>query len=185
MTTTDWLIDITLVLIVLRQLREARMDLKFLLIPAAIVYFTASHYLHGIPTSGNDLVLIVGCAAAGALLGVAGGLTTRVRAAGGHAFVKAGPAAAAIWVTSMTARLGFIIWCTHGSGEHTLARFSMSHQISADAWQTALVLLALSEVVVRFGFIVIRGVLATTANTTPDTTATPVTSDEQPQLVTI
>jgi hypothetical protein len=164
MTTTDWLIDLTLVLIVLRQLKEGRIDVKFIAIPAAIVYYTASHYLHGIPTDGNDLVLIGSFLGLGALLGVAGGLTTRVRVQDGHAYVKAGAAAAIIWVSSMTARLGFIIWCTHGSGAATLARFSVDHQITGSSvWQTALVLLALSEVIVRLGIIVARGYLGTTA----------------------
>jgi hypothetical protein len=164
MTTTDWLIDIVLVLVVLRQLREGRIDIKFIAIPAAIVYFTAKSYLHGIPTGGNDLVLIGVALGLGIALGIAGGLTTHVRAADGHAFVKAGPTAAAIWVLSMTARLGFIIWCTHGSGPATLGHFSATNHITgANVWQTALVLLALSEVVVRLGIIVVRGYVLTTA----------------------
>lgn len=158
MTTTDWIIDIVLVLIVVRQLREERLTRRFVLIPAAIVWFTAHSYLHGLPSAGNDLVLIGGCVLAGATLGLAGGLLTKVRGEGGHAFVKAGPAAAALWIGSMTARLGFIVWITHGSGPAHLASFSRAHAITgADAWQTALVLLALSEVVVRIGVIVARG----------------------------
>jgi hypothetical protein len=132
------------------------------LLPAAITAYAAHKYLQAIPTGGNDLTLLVGCTAAGAVLGVAGGLLTRVRGADGEAFVRAGPGAASLWIASMTARLGFIIWITHSSaGEIALAHFSVAHHITSGvAWQDALVLLALSEVVARIGLIALRAVRA-------------------------
>jgi hypothetical protein len=159
MTTTDWIIDIALVLLVLRQIREARIDRGFVLIPAALVSYTASKYLHAIPTGGHDLVLIAACLALGTALGVAGGFTTRVRVVDGHGFAQAGFTAAALWVGSMTARLGFIVWITH-SGSAALGRFSVAHHLtSGDVWQDALVLLALSEVIVRLAIVVTRSEL--------------------------
>jgi hypothetical protein len=158
MTTTDWILDIVLVLIVVRQIREERLTARFVIVPAAIVFYTAHTYLHGLPSGGNDLVLVGAAAATGALLGLAGGLLTKIRAAGGHAYVRAGWAAAGLWVASMSARLGLIVWMTHSAGESTVARFSADHHITgADTWSTALVLLALSEVVVRIAVVVIRG----------------------------
>ncbi len=158
MTAIDWIIDITLILIVLRQLREDKLTPIFVLIPGAIVAFTGYRYLHGLPSGGGDLALVVILTAVGTLLGLAGGVLTRVRGRNGSAYVQAGPAAAAIWVASMSARLAFIIWITH-SGEATITRFSIKHDIhSATTWQTALVLLALSEVVVRIATIVVRGI---------------------------
>jgi hypothetical protein len=173
MTTTDWLIDIALILIVVRQMREERLTWRFVAIPVAIVYFVAKNYLHTLPTAGNDVALIAGCLALGSLLGLAGGLLTRVRGENGNAFIQAGPAAASLWIASMTARLGFIVWITHSSGEATLARFSIAHHITgADVWQTALVLLALSEVIVRIGTVVVRALLA--RNAAPETADVPV-----------
>lgn len=160
MTTTDWLIDIALILIVLRQIREARIDKMFILLPAGIVTYTASKYLHTVPTGGNDLLLIAACLAVGTALGVAGGLTTHVRVAEGKSYARAGVVAASLWIVSMTARLGFIIWITHSAGAADLGRFSLARHItSGDVWQTALVLLALSEVVVRLAIIVTRSEL--------------------------
>ena len=177
MTTTDWIIDVVLILIVLRQLREEKFTARVVMLPAVIVAYVAHSYLHSIPTGGNDLLLIGLATGLGAALGVAGGLLTRVRRAGGAAFIKAGPAAAAIWIASMTARLGFIIWITHSSGEASIARFSQAHHITtADTWQTALVLLALSEVIIRIGIITVRSLRA--ANTT-----TPSTAQSAPQSV--
>ncbi len=161
MTTTDWIIDITLVLLVLRQIREARIDRRFVLIPAGLVAYTDSTYLHAIPTMGHDLVLIGACLAVGTMLGVAGGLATHVRIADGQGHARAGVVAASLWVASMGARLGFIVWISHPAGEAALGRFSAAHGITgADAWQDALVLLALSEVIVRLGIIVARSELA-------------------------
>jgi hypothetical protein len=165
MTTSDWIIDIALVLIVVRQLREEKLTRRFVIIPAAIVAYVAHSYLHGLPSGGADLTLVVLAVALGATLGLAGGLLTSVRGRDGSAYVKAGPAAASLWIASMTARLGFIVWITHSSGEHALARFSAAHGIhSAQTWQTALVLLALSEVAVRILTIVLRGLQAADAS---------------------
>jgi hypothetical protein len=172
MTTTDWIIDLALIFVVLRQLREERFTARFVLLPAGIVYYVVSHYLHALPTSGNDLVLIGGCIALGALLGAAGGLTTLVRGSNGEAYVRAGRTAATIWIASMTARLGFIIFITHSVGESWLMHFSAAHGItSADAWQDGLVLLALSEVSVRIGLIVLRSLNAKNASATTTTPA--------------
>jgi hypothetical protein len=179
MTTTDWIIDIALILIVVRQLREERLTLRFVAIPLGIVAYVAHSYLHSLPTAGNDLALVALSLAVGTTLGVLGGLLTRVRGADGQAYIQAGPTAAALWIGSMTARLGFIIWITHSAGEAALGRFSVTHHITgADVWQTALVLLALSEVVARVGLIVIRGLRARTATT-------PVARGAEAELTTV
>ena len=49
MTTTDWIIDIALVLIVFRQLREEAISKATFLIPIAMITFAAKNYLHSIP----------------------------------------------------------------------------------------------------------------------------------------
>jgi hypothetical protein len=158
MTSTDWIIDIALLLIVLRQLREARLTAKTVILPAALVAYAASHYLHNIPTAGNDVVLIAAFTAVGAVFGLFGGLLTKVRASEGNAYVKASAGAAALWVTSMGFRLGFAVWSSHASGLASLTRFSAAHDItSGEAWTAALILMAFGEVAVRLGIIVLRG----------------------------
>ncbi|MEW2566342.1 hypothetical protein [Streptomyces sp. NPDC047070] len=160
MTTTDWITDIALVLIVFRQLREGRLDLKSYLIPLGIVAFVASHYLHTIPTAGNDLVLIAALVGAGAALGVAGGVYTRIRSADGHLFIKAGAISAVLWVLGMGARMGFQVWVDHG-GADDVGRFSVTHDITtSQAWVAAFVLMALTEVVTRLATIFVRSRLA-------------------------
>lgn len=156
MTTTEWITDIALLLIVFRQLREGRLDAKSFLIPLGIVSFVAYSYLDTVPTAGNDLVLIAVLVGVGAVLGVAGGLYTRVRAVDGHVLVKAGAVAAVLWVVGMGARMGFQLWVEHG-GAADVARFSATHQITSDkAWVAAFVLMALTEVVTRLATIFIR-----------------------------
>ncbi|MCX3061644.1 hypothetical protein [Streptomyces beihaiensis] len=158
MTSTEWITDIALVLIVFRQLREGRLDLKSFLVPLGIVAFVAYTYLDSIPTEGNDLVLIGTLTAAGAVLGVVGGIYTRVRSAAGHLFIKAGAVSAALWVLGMGARMGFQIWVEHAGGADTVARFSITHHITTDqAWVAAFVLMALTEVVTRLATIFVRG----------------------------
>ncbi|MEZ0108901.1 hypothetical protein ABH920_002902 [Catenulispora sp. EB89] len=157
MTTTDWIIDIALVLIVFRQLREERISKATFIVPLAMITWAASQYLHAIPTAGNDLALIALFTGVGAVFGLFGGLLTRVRTFQGHARIKATAGAAALWVLSMGFRLAFAVWSTHASGERHLASFSVTHHItSGQAWVDALILMALAEVVVRLSTIAVR-----------------------------
>ncbi|MEU6353784.1 hypothetical protein ABZ896_31385 [Streptomyces sp. NPDC047072] len=158
MTTSDWIIDVALVLVVVRQLREERLTIFTFLVPLALIGWVTESYLRHVPTAGDDLVLTGAFAAVGVALGLAGGLLTRVRFADGHIRVKAGWAAAALWVLSMGFRLGFAVWSSHASGMAHLARFSAAHDITdAQAWVAALILMALGEVTVRLGVIAVRG----------------------------
>ncbi|MBR7836885.1 hypothetical protein KDL01_26645 [Actinospica durhamensis] len=182
MTTSDWILDLTLILVVLRQIRESRIDLIFLVVPFAITGFVASKYLDPIPTAGNDLLLILAFAALGAVLGVAGGLATRVRIAQGRAFVRAGFVAASLWVLSMGGRLGFVLWTEHG-GDRSLGSFSAHHHItSGQAWVSALILMVLAEVVTRIGTILIRAQLAKGAARAADSAGTGRTVAAHPSL---
>jgi hypothetical protein len=157
MTTTDWITDTALLLVVFRQLREGRLDLKSFLIPLGIVAFVAHTYLDSIPTAGNDLVLIGALMGVGAVLGVAGGVYTRIRALDGHLLIKAGAVSAVLWVLGMGARMGFQLWVEHGGGADDVARFSLAHHITSDqAWVAAFVLMALTEVVTRLATIFVR-----------------------------
>jgi hypothetical protein len=157
MTFTDYLTDSILILLVFRQLREARYDRRAVLLPLVIVAVVAKSYLHSIQTGGNDLVLIVLLVAVGATLGTTSALATRVRADGGeHALVKAGAVSAALWVLGMGSRMAFAIWASSHSGHESVARFSMHHSLSAEVWTTALVLMALAEVCSRVGVLYFR-----------------------------
>jgi hypothetical protein len=157
MTITDYVVDSLLVLIVFRQIRESRLDLRAVLLPLGIAAWVGTSYLHTIPTGGNDLLLIAGLTGVGAALGTWSGLATRVRTDGGrHALIKAGAVAAGLWVIGMGFRFGFAVWAAHG-GADELGRFSVQHSItSADAWTAALVLMALAEVISRTAVLVVR-----------------------------
>jgi hypothetical protein len=156
MTKTDWILDIALVLVVLRQIRWSRIDLFFLLVPIGITSFVAYTYLDPVPTGGNDLLLIGAFAVLGVVLGVSGGLTTHVRVREGKAFVRAGAAAASLWVLGMGARLAFAVWSEH-SGGPTIVQFSERHDItSMQAWVSGLILMVLCEAGTRIGTILVR-----------------------------
>lgn len=170
MTTSDWITDIALLLVVFRQLREGRLDLKSFLIPLGIVAFVAHTYLDSIPTAGNDVALIGTLMGTGAALGIAGGVYTRVRSVGGHLLIKAGAVSAILWVVGMGARMGFQLWVEHGGGSDDVARFSLAHHITSDqAWVSAFVLMALTEVVTRLATIFIRSRFVPRTQPTPTT----------------
>lgn len=155
MSATDYLIDLLLVAIVLRQIRPRALTSRSLLLPAVLLAFAAAQYLKGFPTSGNDIALYVLLIAAGAACGVTSGLTTNVwRTSAGVIMCRAGVIAAAAWVLGMGIRFGFDVWAHTRSGGHSLISFSIHHSISsADAWTTAFVLMAFAEVLSRLGIL--------------------------------
>ena len=73
MTTTDWVIDIALVLLVFRQLREQRLTARTILLPVALMSWAGLTYLKSVPTAGNDPVLIALLTAVGVVFGLLSG----------------------------------------------------------------------------------------------------------------
>jgi len=156
MTTTDYLMNISLIALVVLQIRGHKVTRARLLFPLVVTVFVATQFLHSIPTAGSDLVLIVGFACVGAALGSGAGLLTSVRRDGATAFAKAGLVAATLWVVGIGARMGFALWVGHG-GQAAVVRFSALHQItSGSAWAAAFVLMALAEVVSRTGILYLK-----------------------------
>jgi len=158
MTFSDYLIDITLISIVLVQMRGRKLTAHSLLLPVGIVAYVAITYLKAIPTSGNNLFLIAGCAAVGATLGGLAAHFTTVHVDGeGIPVAKAGLLAAALWILGTGGRLAFQLYASHG-GAPAIEHFSVTHSISAaTAWTAALILMAISEAVVRTGVLAWRG----------------------------
>jgi hypothetical protein len=165
MTTTDYLINAALVLLVVRQVRERRVDLRSLILPAVLVYTIAGQYLHSIPTAGNDLVLVVGLASVGLILGSTSALFHSMRlGSDGAALARAGWIAAGLWVAGIGARIAFVLASENGAGK-AIAHFSSTHSItSTNAWVTALVLMAVCEVAARLAVLQLRAHRLTSAD---------------------
>lgn len=150
MTTSDYIIDSALVLLVLLQLKERKLTNRQLIRPLIILAIAVANYLHGIPTQGNDLVLILAISVIGGLLGLASGVTVQMRPRGdGSVWFRSGPASACFWVLGMGSRFAFAYWASHG-GVGPIARFSAQHSISStEAWTVALLGMAIFEVGMR------------------------------------
>ncbi len=157
MTTTDYLIDSALVLIVLLQIKERKLTTRQLIRPLIILGIAVANYLHGIPTQGNDLLLVAVFAVIGGLIGTASGVAVIMhRHADGAVSFRSGWASGLFWVLGMGSRFGFVYWITH-SGIGTIAQFSANHQITgSDAWTVALLAMAVFEVCGRTAVMALR-----------------------------
>ncbi len=157
MTTTDYLINAVFVLVVLRQARERRLDLRSLVAPMVLVLFVTRMYVHSIPSAGNDLVLVGVLATVGLTLGIVSGLATHVRhGEEGVALARVGWLAGGLLVAGISARMVFVFTVSHGA-EPAIRSFSIAHQIGAAAWPLALVSMALCEVTARLVIVQLRG----------------------------
>ncbi|HZE04850.1 MAG TPA: hypothetical protein VE127_06490 [Solirubrobacteraceae bacterium] len=150
MSITDYLIDSLLVLLVLLQIKERPLTNRSLIRPLVIVGVAVVVYLNGIPTGGNNLVLVAVLALLGALIGLASAQAVIMRRGGdGQVLARAGWASGFLWVLGMGSRFAFIIWITHG-GFAAIASFSAEHAItSGQAWTAGLLAMALFEVLGR------------------------------------
>ena len=153
-----YLINASLILLVIRQIREHPLDSRSLATPVLAVGCAAVMFLHSVPAGGSDLVLEAACVTAGAVMGAFGGLATRLRlSADGRPLGRAGVVAASMWVGGVGARLVFAVAAGNGAGS-AIARFSVAHQItSSSAWVAALVMMALADVLNRLVVIYLRG----------------------------
>jgi hypothetical protein len=149
MTTTEYLLNAALILVVVRQVRGKRLIGSAIYVPLAICAYVAYTYLHSIPTSGNDLVLVVLGSAAGLTLGTLCGLFTNVYPDhDGVPFARATGVAAALWVLGVGSRIAFSLYAQHGGGS-AIEHFSIVHSLTPDAWVAGFVLMAILEAVSR------------------------------------
>jgi hypothetical protein len=149
MTFTNYLLDSALVLLVLLQIKERTLTTRSMIRPFVIVAIAVASYLHGIPTAGNDLVLVAVLAALGGLIGAASGQAMKMRVKDGTVLARAGFSSAFFWVLGMGSRFGFLIWINGGGASH-LTHFSAQHSItSGEAWTVALLAMAVFEVAGR------------------------------------
>jgi hypothetical protein len=133
MSFDDYLINLLLVAVVIRQLRGRRLTTIGLLWPIGLVVWALIEYMRSIPTSGNDLPLIVGGPVLGILLGASCAFCTAVtRLPDGGIFMRATIAAAVLWVVGVGARLAFGIYAEHG-GYPQIVEFGAARALSGIA----------------------------------------------------
>ena len=116
MSPTDYIIDLLLIGLVLRQIRRRPLTTRSIVLPCVLIAVAGLNYLRPFRIGGNDLALIVLLTAVGTTLGALSGLTTRVWREDGAIMSQAGAGAALLWVLGMAARLGFAYYSTHGGG---------------------------------------------------------------------
>jgi len=152
LSSTNYIVDILLIALVLRQIRVRPLTTRMVLLPAILLAWAFITYFKTFTLNANDLVLIVIFTVVGIALGTASGLTTKVWRGPQHVLCQATALAAATWVAGMGFRLFFQIWANSNSGGNWITRFSLDHHInSAQAWVTALLLMALGQVAARVG----------------------------------
>ena len=155
---TTYLISASLILLVIRQIREHPLDARSVATPVLAVGAAVVMFVHSVPAGGSDIALEAAGVAAGAAMGAIGGLATRLRlGADGRPLGRAGWLAAGMWVGGVGARLVFAVAAGNGAGP-AIARFSIAHHITGSAaWAAALVMMALADVLTRLVVIYLRG----------------------------
>ena len=158
MSTSTYLIDSALVLLVILQMKERVLTNHALLRPVIILGVAVASYFTTLPTAGNDLPLVVAIAAIGAVLGLLSGITVIMRRTDeGQVTARAGIGSAVFWVLGMGGRFAFAVWAASAAGATSLGQFSVTNHITgAAAWTDALLAMAVAEVLARTLVLVLR-----------------------------
>jgi hypothetical protein len=124
--------------------------LRRLVLPMVAGAAVAYHYLHGVPTTGNDVTFIALCGLAGAGFGLLAASQVRMYrdASTGAIMTVAGLGYAAVWTLVFGGRLAFAWAATH-TWQTQVAQFSMDHLITGTAWTAAFVVMAMAMIVTR------------------------------------
>lgn len=155
MNPTELILSLALMSLLLRQIRPRPLNLPILLYPIPLVMVAAYLNLHTLP-SGPSLSFALLGGTAGLLLGAGCGLTTQVyKGQAGQILAHASGIAALLWIVGVGSRIGFGLYAEHGGGP-TIAQFSTQHHLTQAAWITAMLLMALLEVVGRSGVLIWR-----------------------------
>lgn len=149
MNTTQWILNIGILALMLTQFGEHVASRRRLVLPLAAVAVVAVNVLPGIPTAGSDLGFALIGALAGTLLGVAAAALMRVRGReDGRVTITAGWGYAALWTAVIGGRIAFALWAT-GPGMRQVGTFSMAHHITGDGWVAFFVLMAVAMILSR------------------------------------
>jgi hypothetical protein len=140
------------------QMRQRPQTWRAMLRPLILVAVAGVHYLRPVHLAGDDAALIGVLGIVGILLGASSGVATRQwRTADGVVMSQAGLLAALLWVAGMGVRLAFSVYASSAAGSSSVGRFSLRHDItSAQIWTTALVLMAIGEVLARVAYLQLR-----------------------------
>ena len=172
MTWTDYAISLGLILLVLRQIRGKKLTPASLLWPVALVVWAGFEYLGSFPAQAADRTFVLSLAAVGLALGLGCGALTRVYLDGRTVLARATIPAAVLWVVGMVSRLAFGIVALNGGAE-AIGRLSERLGLqSADTWPTALILMALCEVLSRTALLLLKYRRASRAATEVEETET-------------
>lgn len=157
MSAKDYIFSAVFIGLIFLQVRGRRVTIGSLVVPVVIVGVVAARYLRGIPAGGNNLALVALCTGIGLGLGVLGALVTSVRPGpDGRPVARAGPLAVILWVAGTGSRLAFGIYASNG-GAPAIASFARAQHVDArTALPTALILMALGEVLGRYGLLGLR-----------------------------
>jgi hypothetical protein len=169
-STSQYLLNLGLLgFVLVSNLGTKTLTRQRFLLPIVIVVAVGCWFLPDLPTAGHDAGLELVGAAVGAGLGIAAAYLMRVhRDPGGRLVATAGPAYATVWVVVIGGRMVFAYGADHWYPD-TIARFSVSHQITgADAWTAAFVLMALTMVLSR---VTVTALTAARVRTAPATAA--------------
>lgn len=156
MNLEEWIISLLLIGLVVRQIKGRKLTLFSLIWPLGLVLYGAFTYLSQVPQYPSDWTFVFCLCVVGIILGVGCGSLTDVYVESNVIMARARVLAACLWILGMGSRLAFGIFATNG-GEEQIIELSIKLNLhSAETWTTALITMALVEVLARSAILFYR-----------------------------
>jgi hypothetical protein len=155
--------------VVLTRLGRHRYTRRQRVLTLAVVALLLAKYVRGMPTTGDDLALELGCVAVGALFGVGMLAVTSVGRddTSGQIWVRAGLAYLVLWVIMLGTRVVFAYSAT-GWARSDIGHFFATNHLSSGAVTPAFVLMTIGSLVVVTLGTATRASQLTSADRQPD-----------------
>ena len=156
MTTKTWIEMIVLFgPMAAMSFRKQRYSWVQLVIPLALLGYFGFQYLRNVPSSGNDLYILVGATMIGLILGVIWTLLTRIMREEDAIYLQGGLPSLILLAVTFLMRVLPIEWMTYHPSQ--TMHFALNQHVSIPSIVApAFILLTAAMVLVRLGFIVIR-----------------------------
>jgi hypothetical protein len=183
MTLQTWiLIAAVFAAVVLTRLGRHRYTRRQRTLTLVVVAVLLAKYVRGMPTTGHDLALELGCVAVGALFGIGMLAATSVGRdeRSGQIWVRAGLAYMVLWVVMLGTRIAFAYSAT-GWARSDIGHFFASNHLSPTAVTPAFVLMTIGSLaVVSIGTAIrastVTGAAASVPVTSASASATPASA---------
>lgn len=149
MTTSIWILIGALLLLAILQVGEKKFDIKRnVILPIIIVAYFSYKYIDGVPTGGNNTVILVSMIIGGIVFGILTVLATKVYIRDGIKYVKVGIPYVILWIIALGFKIVSVEYMTKWNILETV-KLIMKYHINPQIISTSFMIFTIIMIGIR------------------------------------